>query len=460
MGLLDSALNAIARRVGKTIQGDSAYQAVRDYSLKGESYSVEDELSETLANLICMYSAMPISGNSARAQWLDSIADRFFQGKMVKALASAFITGDCLVIPSWNGRNVQNILVGADDFEILDTVGDEITACAYLVDTKQDGATLYRLFQELELVPYEAADGSKSFANRYRMFVAVNDTVTDSARLDKFPGWQEKYETEWYIPNVDRLLIGRIKAATVDPVNLNNVKGLPICYGGSDPIKEIHYLLKQMHTEFDMSEKAIMVDKRLFHSINTKTGQTYTELPRGRERLFINASPAGDKMTIEEWAPDIRYQAYLEAIDKQEQLLERAVGVSRGIISNPNDMNYQNVDNVRKSQQKTIAFVETARGIAEGCLADLVYSWNILANYFGIVPIGDYSVSYDWSDDYVETFADRQNAILAGNSIGATDAVDYRQFLFDESPETARERVEEIASASPSIPLLTIGAAE
>lgn len=456
MGIISDALVSIARRRNKTIQGENIEQRFRDYHIKAKSYSIEAEISETLANLICMYSSMPIAGESERARWLDNISDEFFQGQLTKATAACFETGDCLVVPSWNGRNIQNILVSSDDFAILETVGNEITAVAYLVDTMSKGQSVYKLYQEVELVPYEANDGSTAYANRYRMFVARDGSLVESSAVSEFPDWEKKYEVEWYIPNVDRLLIGRIKSATTDPTNLNNVKGLPICYGASEPISEIRYLLNQMHNEFGFSEKMIMADKRLFHRVVGRRGETAADLPRGRERLFVALSGQSNEQPIMEWAPDIRYKAYLDDIDKQEQLVERAVGVSRGIISNPNDMNYQNVDNVRKSQQKTISFVNTHRRIIEGCLGDLLYAWDRLANYFNVVPIGDYTVSFDWSDDYVETFSDRQNAILAGNAIGATDAVDYRQFLFDESPETARERVEEIAAASSTFPALTI----
>lgn len=453
MGFVDSIMDRLAQRLGRSIQANNYTQGVRDYHLKHSSYSVECEISEKLANMVCMLSSMPISGESERATWLDAVSDRFFQSQIVKLLITAFTTGDCLVVPSWNGRNIQNVLVGADDFAILATSGDEITAVAYLVDTVSKGAETYRLYQAVELVPYEANDGTTAYANRYRMFVSKGESVSEAGELSSFPEWAARYETDWYIPNVDRLLIGRFKTAVIDPLAPNNVKGLPICYGASEPIAEFRYLLNTMHNEFKMSEKMILADKRFFKR-NWKDGQITTELPRGRERLF-EAVPGQSDMVYQEWAPDIRYNAFLEDLDKQEQLIERAVGVSRGIISSPNDMNYQNVDNVRKSQQSTIAFINTARGIAEGCLTDLLYAWNMLANYYSIVPIGDFMPSFDWSDDYIETFSDRQNAILAGETIGATDAVDYRQFVFDESPEAARQRVEEIQASK--APTLTLG---
>lgn len=454
MGFLSSVIEKIASLQGKSVQSDTPSQNYRDYHLKGRSYSVECEISETLTDLTLMSSSMPISGNTERAIWLDDVSDYFFRNKASIAVSTAFETGDCIVIPSWNGRTVQNIIVGADDFEVLQAVGDEITACAYILDRATVSNQTFELYQAVELVPYTAQDGSKSYANRYRMYVARNGSIIEGG-LSKFPQWAG-YESEWYIPNVDRLLIGRYRSFMLNPDDPNEIKGAPICYGASDPIREIHYLLDQMHDEFGLSEKAIMADKRLFVR-QWRGNNLETVMPRGKERLFVGIEGSTSEFPIKEWSPDIRYQAYLDALDKQEKLVERAVGVSSGIISTPDDYNYENVDNVRKSQQKTMGFVSKARKQGESCLLGLVYAWNVLANYYGINPVGEYDVNFDWSNEYVETFTDRQQAILAGESIGATDAVDYRMFIMDESPETARDRVAEIQAAkSDMLPTLEV----
>lgn len=442
---LSTVFQKIAARQDKSIQSTTQSQAYRDYLRKGSSYSVECDISEALADLMLMMSSMPISGNTERALWLDDVSDYFFRNKAKSAVSLAFETGDCLIIPSWTGRNIQNVIVSSDDFEVLQAVGDELTAIAYVVDRAVKDSQEYTLLQAVELVPYKAQDGSETYANRYRMYVSRNGSLVENG-LSLFPQWAG-YETEWYIPNVDRLLIGRYRSFTVNPADVNSIKGAPICFGAGEHIKEIHYLLDQMHTEFGLSEKGIIASKRFFRNKWVGSGDdshTMPELPRGKERLFMALSGGNDSDVIKEWSPDIRYMAYLEDLDKQEKLVERAVGVSSGIISTPDEYNYSNVDNVRKSQQKTMGFISSARKQGESCLLGLVYAWNVLANYYGINPVGEYDVNFDWSNEYIETFADRQNAILAGEAIGATDAVDYRMFVMDESPETAKDRVREI----------------
>lgn len=447
MAFLSSFFNnlfdRLAERHGKTIQDTGHYQTYRDYDKKGTGYSVECEIGEALADLMLMFSTMPIAGDSQRAKWLDEMSDTFFRDKAKSLISLGFIEGDSLVVPSWNGRNMQNIVVGSDEFVVLGSSADEITSCAYILDTTTVNNMKYQLVQVIELVPYKANDGSESMANRYSTYVARNGSIVSEKIGELFPAWKGTHETDWYIPNVDKLLIGRYRSFTIDPMNPNAVKGVPICFGAGEAIHELHYLLEQMHNEFGMSEKAIMADKRYFKK-EWHGDDSYTVLPRGKERLFMSINGFSQNGEIHDWSPEIRYEAYLADIDKQQKLVESRVGVSHGIISDTNGVNYQNVDNVRKSQQKTMGFISTARSQAEKCLLDLVYAWNTIANYYNLTPMGEYDVNFNWSNEYIETFADRQNAILAGISVGAADQVDYRMAVFEESPETARERVEEI----------------
>ena len=441
MGILDTILDAVADRVGAEIQGRTQSQRKRDNLLKGESFSVEAEVSEALTDLMLMYSSAPVEGDSPRAQWLNQASMDFWDNGMNQAAVSAFLTGDCIVVPSWNGRNMQNVVVPSTDFAVLQHFGGEITSCAYVVDRKEKQGCSYSLMQVIELVPYQTASGT-AYANRYRMMVARNGSLVGGSMAD-FPEWQDRFDEEWFVPNVDRLLIGRFRSSAIDPLDVNSVKGSPVCFGAGEPIAQIHRLLDSMAAEFDLSEKAIMADKRLFKKA-WRGNDSVTVMPRGRERMFIEVQGCSQEMPIKDWSPEIRYQAYLEAIDKQEQLVERAVGVSPGLISSGNDVNYQNVDNVRKGQQRTIGFIEKARRSADSLMDGLTYAWDVLANFYGITPVGEWELKPDWSTEYIETFADQQAAILAGNSIGATDAVDYRMWLYGETPEAAKERVAEI----------------
>lgn len=459
MGLFDMVLDRLAAALGKRIQGYEQHAAYRDSGKKGTDYSVESMVCESLANLMMLEYSMPIEGGSARARMLDEVSDAFVRDTLCNAVAMGFLTGDSITVPSWNGRTMDNVLVDAGSFAILGANGHEVTSMIYVVDEKQiKYGARYTLLRLIELVPYTAQDGTQTYANRYKTFIAKDGTITDIP-LSEFPDWAAANEEEWVIPNVDRLLIGRYRSFTLNPLRPNAQKGTPICFGASAPIREIHYLTQQMHEEFGLSEKAIIADKTLFKKElrRDSEGNVVSQklvLPKGRERLFMDVGNRGGSGSplIQEWAPTIQLQPYIDALEKQYQEVEKCVGVSSGILSNLNDQSYQNVDNVRKSTIKTQSFVNAAREVCESYLSDMVYAWNAIMNFYGVTPVGDYHVEYKWSDEYVNTFSDQQNAILAGEAIGATDAVDYRVFVMGESPEVAKERVAEIKAEKSMLP--------
>lgn len=459
MGLFDTVLDRLAAALGKRIQGYEQHAAYRDSGKKGTDYSVESMVCESLANLMMLEYSMPVEGGSARARMLDEVSDAFVRDTLCNAVAMGFLTGDSITVPSWNGRTMDNVLVDAGSFAILGANGREVTSMIYVVDEKQiKYGARYTLLRLIELVPYTAQDGTQTYANRYKTFIAKDGTITDIP-LSEFPDWAAANEEEWVIPNVDRLLIGRYRSFTLNPLRPNAQKGTPICFGASAPIREIHYLTQQMHEEFGLSEKAIIADKTLFKKElrRDSEGNVVSQrlvLPKGRERLFMDVGNRGGSGSplIQEWAPTIQLQPYIDALEKQYQEVEKCVGVSSGILSNLNDQSYQNVDNVRKSTIKTQSFVNTAREVCESYLSDMVYAWNAIMNFYGVTPVGDYHVEYKWSDEYINTFSDQQNAILAGEAIGATDAVDYRVFVMGESPEVAKERVAEIKAEKAALP--------
>lgn len=445
MGILNIALDRLAAAIGKRIQGVQPQQAYSDAASKGTVGSVESQICESLATLVTSGFRMPVVGGQRAAQ-LSDIAKDFVLNYFTNAMSMAFLSGDAIIVPSWNGHGFDNVVVDSGNFAILGANGREITSVIYVVDKKtmKNTSTVYTLMRKVELVPYTAVDGTQAMATRYKTYI-MRDQQMSGLTLADFPDWAEHNEDEWIVPNTPRLLVARYRSFALDPRNPNAQKGTPICFGASQPIKEIHYLDSQMHSEFELSEKAVFADRSLFHKKYKRDNQgniidAVVDLPKGKERLFQSLADGGTP-TLKEWAPSIQLQPYLDGLQEQYRKVENAVGISHGILSNPNSAGYENVDNVRKSMRKTQAFVNAARNVAEGMLGELVVCWDTLLNYYGIGAVGEYHVEYQWSDDYINTFSDQLNAIVAGQAFGGADAVDYRMLVFNETPEVAADRV-------------------
>lgn len=440
-GSVRATIDRYLTKKGAKEQGKPAKQAYRDARDEAGGFSVESMVARSLADLACTGLDFQCSGTSERAQVIDAIGDRFVRRTAVTLMKQGLQFGDALCIPVLGGRGIEHAVVSVDDFRILACAGDEITDVAYVVQRKRTTGHDYALVQEMRLEPYTAQDGTRTSKAVMELSVVSGDGGV--LPVSGFPDWAGEYEPRWEIPNCPHLPLGRLKSFAEDSEHPNSIYGVPICHGASQFIREIHYLVEQEHAEFELSEKGVIADKTMF----IRDGNDTLSLPKGRQRLFMKVNNGSRSLDasqhIDEWAPSIQLSPYEEAIEQQLRLVERAVGVDSGVVSKPENVSYENVDAVRKSSRKTQAFVEAARDRMEECMSQLVYAWDVLLNLRGF-PTGEYSVKYSWSDDYINTYSDQREALVAGYSMGATDALDYRLFVTGEPVETARARVEEI----------------
>lgn len=432
-GVLDDAVrDATGRRPLERQRG----QAYSDWREVASTFSVEVALADAVANLTCSGFSMPIDGGSERARLLDSTSDRFVRDGLVGTMALGLVTGDALVVPVWDGSAFHNRVVAAPDFRIAVSAAGRPLAVAYVAEERVEGTTRWALVQVVQLVTYRAVDGTDVRGCEYSLVVAKDGKIQGRSLRD-FPEWAERYEERWVVPEVNRLLVARFRCPQRDPQHPNATYGVPLCYGASTHLREVHYLTQAMHDEFELSEKAVFADRALF----AKDSQGNLVLPRGRDRLFM-ATRGGsvDSSSISQWSPTIQQTPYAEALELAYRGVERDCGIDAGILSKPTEGGYQNVDNVRKSTRNTQALVNRCRGVADNMLDDLLYAWDMLANHHGL-PQGEWTHAHKWSDEYINTFADQRDALLSGYGIGATDAADYRAFVTGEDPEVARERV-------------------
>lgn len=436
MGFWRGLTKELAERItGKTVVEDPYRRKRGDIYHSG--FSVEAAVSDTLANLTCSGFLLTIDGENERACLMRDVSQDFAQYVLTDMMSIGFETGDCLVVPTWDGDKFTNSLVGRGNFHILSIEHGQVRSVAFVVDEFKTGANHYRLVQVMSLEDNNGKDGC-----HYTLHKIKNDSPTN----EKMSEWDE-YNADWWVRDVDRLLLGRYKSPIRDKRNPNAVYGIPICHNASQPIEEIHYLIDQLHNEFELSEKAVVAPKAMFE----KDQHGHLNLPRGRDRLFM-ATRGGsvDANAIQEWAPTIQVMPYIEALEVQKRQVEKLIGVDDGIISNPNMTNYANVDHVRKSMRNTQAFIDRARGVADQTIDDLIYSWDVLLNHYGL-PTGTYTRDRDWSDEYIETYSDKRDALVAGYQIGATDALDFRLFALSEAPEVAQQRVAEIQAQRTAI---------
>lgn len=88
------------------------------------------------------------------------------------------------------------------------------------------------------------------------------------------------------------------------------------------------------------------------------------------------------------------------------------------------------------------------RRVIEKGMDRLAYAIDVLANAYSLAPMGDYSLSFDWSYALIESSQESFNQLLSSVSMDAVEPAELRQFSFpDETLDEARARVAEIKAA-------------
>lgn len=247
------------------------------------------------------------------------------------------------------------------------------------------------------------------------------------------------------IPNVDRMPFMFLKSP-IDNRHESDDYGVPITYGCQKEIRDIKDTLKQILREFDLKEAFVGADVSMFKGDGA--------LPLNGLYRKINA---GEDDFWEVFDPAYRDTPLFNKLMQQCALLEKQIGTSKGILTDPLST-YQNTDETRRGLYDTFSIVHDIRdNISEG-LEDFLYACDVLANYYNLTPMGKYEIKEDWDYTFIEDSASQWNQLVQGHSKGAIKTVELRQFIKpNETLEEAQKVIDEISESEPDIDTLLNG---
>ena len=148
----------------------------------------------------------------------------------------------------------------------------------------------------------------------------------------------------------------------------------------------------------------------------------------------------------EVYDPAIRDSAYYNRLLHLYELLEKQVGTSRGILTEPLSRGATATE-IKAGMYDTYSIISDMRIAIEHGMDRLVYAMDVLANMYSLAPMGDYELSFDWSYSMIESSQESFNQLMTAAQIGAVEAAEVRQFVMpDETLEEAQERCAEIAA--------------
>ncbi len=379
--------------------------------------------SNKLANYAINDSNIDIVGDDKRSEILRKTLKRL-KKKLKKTIARSLGTGGVLVVPYVARRKLYFDIVTQNRLLINKKIGEDIIDCTVLAEHIVRNQRNY----------YRWTDYTLENGNLYIKYRATMES--SPIPLQTINEWADIKDMS--ITNVDKMPFMYIKSP-VDNRKESDDYGVPITFGCEKQIKRIYKTLDQIEREFELKNAFVGVNESMFRGKNA--------LPKNG---LYKKVESGDEDFWEIFDPAFRDTPLFNKLMNQCALLEKQVGTSRGILTEPLST-YQNTDEVRRATQDTFSIVDDVRDSLEDGINDFIYACDVLLNYFNICPQGKYDVTFDWSYSMLESSQEEFNQLSIGQSKGAIKLAELRQFLKpNETLEESQKVIDEIKKETPS----------
>ena len=208
---------------------------------------------------------------------------------------------------------------------------------------------------------------------------------------------------------------------------------------------EIQKCLQEIGKEFEHKKARVFADERLFR-IDKQTGQRI--LPSD---AFVAGNMESSNAAIEVFSPEIRDSSYYNRLLHLFELLEKAVGTSKGILTAP-ETRGATATEIKASIYDTYALVADIRAVLERGIGAYLQACDVLANYYNLAPMGEYDLKFDWSYSMIESSAEGWAQLKEAQAMGVKSKAEVRVWLNpNETLEEAEEKVLEIQKEEPSV---------
>lgn len=340
--------------------------------------------ANTLSTLAFSDSSVNISSGSgltSRSEFLNNWIQEFWKD-IKQNIANGNGSGMIVTIPYVTvgelGTKIYADTVMKDRVFITATQGDDITALTIMSDIIKRNYHVY-----IRWTDYSIGNGTYII----RQAATVDDKPCP---LSKIAEWANIPE-EIRINNVDKLPVGIYRCPTSNR-RTKNIYGVPLTYGCDEVMNKIAQVYTDIEEEFENKKSRIFADKILFGK-DQKLG-----------RLFVNfegSGKLGEGNSLDIFDPAFRETAYYTKLSNLYADLEKAVGTSRGILTDLQTKSATATE-IKQAMHQTFSLCDDIHESTEKYIDGLIYGVNILCNAYNITPSSEYDINYNWSYSLIE----------------------------------------------------------
>lgn len=393
-----------------------------------------------LSSLTLGESTLAVEGNGQRAELLTGVANALWR-KMPGIVAQAWGKGGKVLVPMVTGGEIVVTAVDQSRVAVSARQGERITAATVLADQAQVNSRRYyrlmdyRLDGDLQVIRQRVVSESG-------MPVPM-DTVAQWAGIDE----------EISISGTDRLLLAWIRCPR-DNRSQDSDYGVPVTWGAETEISELCEHLKWYRREFKLARPMLGLDATLWRNMDDLSIQDVRRTVQDDETPFVPVSygAIGEGQQWQHFAPAIRQSEFEGRLNSLYRRVEKACGLSQGILTERQQMNYANRDEVRAAMYDTYSLVSLMRREIESAVRNVLYAADVLAERFGLTPAGargQWEAAFDWDMSLLESSQQTFAQMSELQSRGLITGERLTQWVLGGTMEDARAEVEQAKAQQP-----------
>lgn len=346
---------------------------------------------------------------------------------MKQIVTQALGKGGKFLVPYVIGDKVYVAVVDQTRCAVNDTLGDgTITSLSVIAEIKQIGDNYYQ-----RIIDYSMTGNALSIKTR------IINTSGGEVPFEIAPEWAS-ITPEITIGNVKKVPVGFLKCPK-DSRREDEFYGVPITFGCEDTIRQLHELMAQIESEYKLKKAFVGADEFLFG----KDGKLPAD---GLFKVFRSAGSLDGKSFWEVYDPSIRDSAYYTRYNALCAQLEKEVGTSKGILTEPASFGATATE-IKSANHDTFCLVSDIRKNVQSCFEDLAYSIDLYAEFFGLTPagaVGDYKITFDWDMSLVESSAETFNQLSELESRGLISGARLNSWATGQSMEEAQAEIDAV----------------
>ena len=433
--------NIILKLFGKKVditdrQVAQADKDVEQY-LDIDKENITSIVANAIANLVFGDAQLLVSDDSEMGQKIGEVLQREFV-KAKRNYACALGTGEILSVPycvqDGLERKIYVDTVTKDRFWVTKMQGTDATEIEALADVKIHDNKLYQRHTYYSIDNGTYLVENKAWQGSSEVLMGLIDEWRGIA--DEIP-----------LKGVDRLpvAIGKCPAGGHRP---DDNEGRPLTFGCDAILRKIQSTIADFETEFRRKKVKVFADNMMFKSVTDEHGNTVVQ--DIDDDVFIKLN-ANEDFGTEIFSPEFRDTAYYNKLQYHFELLEKQIGVNKGILTELST-GTATATEIRRSTYQTFCLVDDIRKSYEKYINDLAYGIQVLLVAYEMCPYADYEVKISWSNALLEDRSETYNQMVQGVTQGAERVAELRLLNHpEESLEEAQAIVDEIAETNPPL---------